>query len=78
MLLQTRVDLMSNDMTWRQMIGVGVRNVVLARGESSINSIDRGANIQAVAGIKKTCGYSIVFNDVEQCSTSLHTSGEWP
>ena len=23
-------------------------------------------------------GYSIVFNDVEQCSTSLHTSGEWP
>ena len=24
------------------------------------------------------CGYSIVFNDVEQCSTSLHTSGEWP
>ena len=30
--LETRVDL-SNDMTWRQMIGVGVRNVVLARGE---------------------------------------------
>ena len=29
--LETRVDL-SNDMTWRQMIGVGVRNVVLARG----------------------------------------------
>ena len=28
----TRVDL-SNDMTWRQMIGVGVRRVVLARGE---------------------------------------------
>ena len=27
----TRVDL-SNDMTWRQMIGVGVRRVVLARG----------------------------------------------
>ena len=27
-----RVDL-SNDMTWRQMIGVGVRRVVLARGE---------------------------------------------
>ena len=26
------VDL-SNDMTWRQMIGVGIRNVVLARGE---------------------------------------------
>ena len=24
---------LSNDMTWRQMIGVGVRNVVLARGE---------------------------------------------
>ena len=23
-------------------------------------------------------GYSIVFNDVEQCSTSLNTSGEWP
>ena len=30
--LETRVGL-SNDMTWRQMIGVGVRNVVLARGE---------------------------------------------
>ena len=30
--LETRVDL-SNDMTWRQLIGVGVRNVVLARGE---------------------------------------------
>ena len=30
--LETRVDL-SNDMTWRQMIAVGVRNVVLARGE---------------------------------------------
>ena len=30
--LEMRVDL-SNDMTWRQMIGVGVRNVVLARGE---------------------------------------------
>ena len=30
--LETRVDL-SNDMTWRQMIGVGVRRVVLARGE---------------------------------------------
>ena len=29
---EERVDL-SNDMTWRQMIGVGVRNVVLARGE---------------------------------------------
>ena len=29
---ETRVDL-SNDMTWRQMIGVGVRRVVLARGE---------------------------------------------
>ena len=28
----TRVDL-SNDMTWRQMIAVGVRRVVLARGE---------------------------------------------
>ena len=28
---EERVDL-SNDMTWRQMIGVGVRNVVLARG----------------------------------------------
>ena len=27
-----QVDL-SNNMTWRQMIGVGVRNVVLARGE---------------------------------------------
>ena len=25
--------LLSNNMTWRQMIGVGVRNVVLARGE---------------------------------------------
>ena len=31
-MLETRVDL-SNDMTWRQMIAVGVRNVVLARGE---------------------------------------------
>ena len=30
--LETRVDL-SNDMTWRQMIGVGVVRVVLARGE---------------------------------------------
>ena len=30
--LETRVDL-SNDMTWRDMIAVGVRNVVLARGE---------------------------------------------
>ena len=29
---ETRVDL-SNDMTWRQMIAVGVRRVVLARGE---------------------------------------------
>ena len=29
---ETRVDL-SNDLTWRQMIGVGVRRVVLARGE---------------------------------------------
>ena len=29
---EERVDL-SNDMTWRQMIGVGVRKVVLARGE---------------------------------------------
>ena len=29
---EVRVDL-SNNMTWRQMIGVGVRNVVLARGE---------------------------------------------
>ena len=29
---EERVDL-SNDMTWRQMIGVGVRRVVLARGE---------------------------------------------
>ena len=29
---EERVDL-SDDMTWRQMIGVGVRNVVLARGE---------------------------------------------
>ena len=34
--LETRVDL-SNDMTWKQMIGVGVRNVVLREG-SSINS----------------------------------------
>ena len=31
-MLETRVDL-SNDMTWRDMIAVGVRNVVLARGE---------------------------------------------
>ena len=31
-MLETRVDL-SNDMTWRQMIAVGVRRVVLARGE---------------------------------------------
>ena len=40
---EERVDL-SNDMTWRQMIGVGVRRVVLAplREESSINS--RGQN----------------------------------
>ena len=30
--LEERVDL-SNDMTWRQMIAVGVRRVVLARGE---------------------------------------------
>jgi len=29
---EERVDL-SNDMTWRQMIGVGIRRVVLARGE---------------------------------------------
>ena len=29
---EERVDL-SNNMTWRQMIGVGVRNVVLAQGE---------------------------------------------
>ena len=29
---EERVDL-SNDMTWRQMIAVGVRRVVLARGE---------------------------------------------
>ena len=31
-MFEERVDL-SNNMTWRQMIGVGVRNVVLARGE---------------------------------------------
>ena len=31
-MFEERVDL-SNDMTWRQMIGVGVRNEVLARGE---------------------------------------------
>ena len=31
-MFEERVDL-SNDMTWRQMIGVGVRRVVLARGE---------------------------------------------
>ena len=30
--VEERVDL-SNDMTWRQMIAVGVRRVVLARGE---------------------------------------------
>ena len=30
--IEERVDL-SNNMTWRQMIGVGVRRVVLARGE---------------------------------------------
>ena len=23
-------------------------------------------------------GYSIMFDDVKQCSTSLNTSGEWP
>ena len=50
---ETRVDL-SNDMTWRQMIGVGVRRVVLAacarsrpcrlREESSIDS--RGQDMQ--------------------------------
>ena len=31
-MFEERVDL-SNDMTWRQMIAVGVRRVVLARGE---------------------------------------------
>ena len=30
--MEERVDL-SNDMTWRQMIAVGVRRVILARGE---------------------------------------------
>ena len=30
--IEERVDL-SNNLTWRQMIGVGVRRVVLARGE---------------------------------------------
>ena len=44
-MLEARVDLMSNDMTWRQMIGVGVRNVVLARGE--LDKVTRGANIHA-------------------------------
>ena len=45
-MFEERVDL-SNNMTWRQMIGVGVRRVVLARQreESSINS--RGRNIAA-------------------------------
>ena len=31
-MFEERVDL-SNDMTWRQMIAVGVRRVILARGE---------------------------------------------
>ena len=31
-MFEERVDL-SNDMTWRQMIAVGVRRLVLARGE---------------------------------------------
>ena len=31
-MIEERVDL-SNNLTWRQMIGVGVRRVVLARGE---------------------------------------------
>ena len=36
--------------------------------------------IEYLAELRKLrqSGYSIVFNDVEQCSTSLHTSGEWP
>ena len=42
--LETRVDL-SNDMTWRQVIGVGVRNVVLARGR--LDKLEaRGAKIR--------------------------------
>ena len=41
-MFEERMDL-SNDMTWRQMIGVGVRNVVHARGE--LDKLDRGAKL---------------------------------
>ena len=36
---EERVEL-SNDMTWRQMIGVGVRNVVLARGRGELDKLE--------------------------------------
>ena len=41
---EERVDL-SNDMTWRQMIAVGVRRVVLARGEHDKLARTRGQNM---------------------------------
>ena len=41
-------------------------------------AVYRSAAEKGVDASTAVYGYSIVFNDVEQCSTSLHTSGEWP
>ena len=47
-----------------------------SRARASAGSTSAGALL--VAKCAAVCGYSIVFDDVEQCTTSSNTSGEWP
>ena len=69
---EERVDL-SNDMTWRQMIAVGVRRVVLARGE--LDKLEGPKYAARRAELRRKAGEAARARD-RQAASSLAASSQ--
>ena len=72
-MFETRVDL-SNDMTWRQMIGVGVRRVVLARGE--LDKLEGPKYAARRAELRREAGEAAKARDRQAAASSQNEAEE--
>ena len=70
---EERVDL-SNDMTWRQMIAVGVRRVVLARGE--LDKLEGPKYAARRAELRRKAGEAARARDRQAAAASLDEADE--
>ena len=72
-MFEERLDL-SNDMTWRQMIAVGVRRVVLARGE--LDRLEGPRYAARRAELRRKAGEAERTRDRQAAAASLDEADE--